>query len=224
MNIFMNEAGDIEKCSIGILIMENVKNVSSEDKLMTVRQEIEDTIRTKYGQATRSELKALHPIDAYISYYKKFGYTYHVLPQLESVIKGKTIPSGLPLVEAMFIAELKNMLLTASHDLDKIKAPLSLRVSTGTESFTAMNGKNVTTIPKDFMIADQEAIISTILRGPDLRTAITESTTRVIYTVYAPFGVEEQSVREHLRDIESYVHLVSEKSSTCLNQVFAKEN
>lgn len=42
--------------------------------------------------------------DAYILYYKKFGYTYHVLPQLESVIKGKTIPFGLPLVEAMFIA------------------------------------------------------------------------------------------------------------------------
>ncbi|AET68071.1 hypothetical protein Desor_2512 [Desulfosporosinus orientis DSM 765] len=218
MDFFVNEAGDTAKCSIGILVMENIQSVSSEDKLMLVKQEFEDTIRSKYGQATRGELKALHPMDAYVSYYKKFGYTYHVLPQLESVIKGKTIPSGLPLVEAMFMAELKNMLLTASHDLDKIKAPLSLKISTGSESFTTLNGHNVKTIPCDIMIADQEAVISTILRGPDMRTAITEHTTRVIYTVYAPFGVEEQLVCEHLRDIESYVRILSEESVACLNQ------
>lgn len=219
MDIFMNEAGENEKCSIGILVMENVQNESSEDKLMSVRQELEGTIRSKYAKVSRGDLKALHPLDAYISYYKKFGYTYHVLPQLESVIKGKPIPGGLPLVEAMFMAELKNMLLTAGHDFDKIKAPLSLRVSTGNESFTAMNGKDVTTISGDFMIADQETVISSILRGPDLRTAITAHTTRVIYTVYAPFGVEEQLVREHLRDIEASVRIFSKKSSTCLSQV-----
>uniref|UniRef100_UPI003563B9C4 hypothetical protein n=1 Tax=Lutispora sp. TaxID=2828727 RepID=UPI003563B9C4 len=163
MDIFMNEAGETKKCYIGILVMENVKNESSEDKLMFVRQELEGTIRTKYGQATRKNLKAFHPIDTYTSYYKKFGYNYHVLPQLESVIKGKPILGRLPLVEAMFMAELKNMLLTSGHDLNKIKAPLTLTVSTGNERYTAMNGKDVTTISGDFMIADQEAVISSIL-------------------------------------------------------------
>ena len=220
MGIFVNEAGDTTKCSIGILVMENVQNVSSEDKLMLVKQELEGMIRSKYGQVTRGDLKTLHPLDAYISYYKKFGYTYHVLPQLKSVINGKPIPDGLPLVEVMFMTEIKNMLLTAGHDLDKIKIPMSLKVSTGSESFTAINGKNVTTIPNDIMITDQENVISSILRGPDLQTAITAQTTRVIYTVYAPSGVEEQLVLEHLRDIESYIRIVSEKSVTCLNQVF----
>ncbi len=138
-----------------------------------------------------------------------------MLPQLESVIKGKAIPGGLPLVEAMFMAEVKNMLLTAGHDYDKTRAPLSLRISTGDESYTTMNGKDVTTISGDFMIADHENVISSILRGPDQRTAITEETTRVIYTVYAPFGVEEHLVQEHLREIGTYVRIVSEKSSTC---------
>lgn len=216
----MNEAGETEKCSIGILVMENVQNESSEDKLMSVRQELEGTIRSKYANVSREDLKVLHPIDTYISYYKKFGYTYHVLPQLESVVKGKPIPCGLPLVEAMFMAELKNMLLTAGHDFDKLKAPLRLRVSTGSENFTAMNGKDVTTISGDFMIADQKTVISSILRGQNLQTAITAHTNRVIYAVYAPFGVEEQLVYEHLRDIESYVRMFSEKSITCLNQVF----
>ncbi len=220
MDIFMNETGENEKCSIGILVMENVQNESSEDELLPVRQELEGMIRSKYANVSRGELKAVHPMDAYIAYYKEYGYTYHVLPQLESVIKGKTIPGGLALVEAMFMAEIKNKLLTAGHDLDKIKAPLSLRIATGNENFTAMNGRDVTTVAGDFMIADQENVISSILRGPDLRTAITENTTRVIYMVYAPFGVEEQLVREHLNDIETFVRIVKEKSVTCLKQVF----
>jgi hypothetical protein len=35
------------------------------------------------------------------------------------------------LVEAMFIAEVKNMLLTAGHDLDAVQLPITLDVSKG---------------------------------------------------------------------------------------------
>ncbi|MPM10542.1 hypothetical protein SDC9_56874 [bioreactor metagenome] len=189
MDIFKNETGDTSKCSIGILLMENVRNESPDDKLMTIRQGLEDTIRSKYGQTSRGELKALHPMDTYVAYYKKFGYSYHVLSQFESIIKGKSIPSGLPLVEAMFMAELKNMLLTAGHDFDKIKVPMGLSTSTGKEGYMTISGKAVTTVPGDFALADQEGILSSILRGPDLRTAIRKHTTRVLYTVYAPQGV-----------------------------------
>jgi DNA/RNA-binding domain of Phe-tRNA-synthetase-like protein len=187
---------------------------------MLVREELGSTLRSKYSQANREELKALHPMDAYVLYYKKFGYTYHVLQQFESVIKNKPIPVGLPSVDAMFLAELKNMILTAGHDLDKIKAPLSLRVAEGSESYTSLSGRTVMTIPNDIMIADQEGVISSILRGPDLQTAITARTTRVIYTVYAPPEVEEQLVSNHLKDIEAYVKIVSEKSVTRLSRVF----
>jgi DNA/RNA-binding domain of Phe-tRNA-synthetase-like protein len=220
MDIFKNEAGGAAKFSIGLLIIENVKNNADCNTLKVVRDELEDTIRAKYAQSSRNDLKAQRPMDAYIAYYKKFGYTYHVLSQLESVIKGKPIPTGLPAVEAMFMAELKNMILTAGHDLDQIQLPISLRISTGKEGYTTMSGKSVETIPKDFMIADQNGILSSILRGPDLRTAITKHTTRVIYMVYAPPGVEEQLVYNHLGDIESYVHMTSQASVTRLNTVY----
>ena len=220
MDILINEAGEAEKCRLGILVMENLQNKDSEDKLLPARQELEAKIRSEYANSSRGELKALHPMDAYISYYKKYGHTYHVLPQLESVIKGKAIPTGLPLVEAMFMAEVKNMLLTAGHDYDKVQGPLSLRSSTGDERYTTMNGKDVITISGDFMITDYENVISSILRGPDQRTAITEDTTRVIYTVYAPFGVEEHLVQKHLKEIEAYVRIVSEKSVTHVIRVF----
>lgn len=220
MDILVNETGNTAKCSVGILVMENVQKVSLEDELRVVRQELEDTMRSKYADVTRNELKSIHPMDTYVAYYKKFGYTYHVLLQLESVINGKSIPSGAPLVEAMFMAELKNMVLTAAHDLEKIDLPMSLRISTGEERFTTLSGRSVITIPDDMMIVDRKSVLSSILRGPDSRTATTAQTTGVVYTAYAPFGVEEQLVYEHMGDIESYVRMVSENAVTSWNRVF----
>jgi len=220
MSMIQNELGVKAKdCSLGILIMEGVQNAACGDRLAAIKHELEHSLREKYGQATRSELKALYPMDTYVLYYKKFGYTYHVLPQLESVIKGKAISDGLPLVEAMFLAELKNMLLTAGHDFDQIKSPLRFTVSTGQESYASLSGRDVTTIAGDIMISDQQGIISSILRGPDLRTAITDQTSRVIYTVYAPSGVAEQVICQHLSDIEFYVRECSVKAVTCFKEV-----
>lgn len=62
---------------------------------------------------------------AYAAYYKKFKKSYHVLAQLESVIfNGRWLPNTAALVAAMCMAELKNMLLIAGHDLDKITLPV----------------------------------------------------------------------------------------------------
>ena len=61
-------------------------------------------------------------IQAYAAYYERFNKTYHVQLQLESVaLKGKSIPRVSALVEAMFMAELENLLLTAGHDLDVVQ-------------------------------------------------------------------------------------------------------
>ncbi|KJR46281.1 hypothetical protein UF75_3312 [Desulfosporosinus sp. I2] len=220
MFVLQNELDDKAKdCSLGVLIMKNVWNTRS-DKLNSMKLELENGIRGNFGNAARKELEAFHPMDTYVSYYKRFGYTYHVLPQLESMIQGKSIPGGLPLVEAMFMAELKNMLLTAGHDFEKIRVPLCLKAPAGNESYTALSGKDVATISGDIMLADQEAVISSILRGPDLRTAITAQTRQAIYTVYAPSGIQNEMICQHLSDIEAYIRVFSEEASTSLKQVY----
>lgn len=147
IDLWRNETGDSDGCTIGLLIMENVENGTSNHNLNAARQALEVTIRSKYSTASKGELKALHPMDAYVAYYKRFGDSYHVLAQLESVIKGKSIPSGFSSVEAMFMAELKNMLLTAGHNFDEIRLPLSLKCATGNEAYMTMSGKTVSTIP-----------------------------------------------------------------------------
>ena len=55
--------------------------------------------------------------------------------QLESAFKCKPVPSAAALVEAMFMAELESQLLTAGHDLDSLRSPLILDVSSGNDRY-----------------------------------------------------------------------------------------
>jgi DNA/RNA-binding domain of Phe-tRNA-synthetase-like protein len=124
------------------------------------------------------------------------------------------------LVEAMFMAEVKNMLLTAGHDLDALKLPARLDVTTGEELYTLMRGQPQQVKPGDMMISDSEGILSNIIYGPDQCTQIRPETRNVIYTVYAPAGIEPSAVDLHLKDIEGYVRLFAPDARTEMLQVF----
>ncbi len=188
--------------AIGLLIVDAFAGFQ-EERLKATKIQIERELREKYGQFTRDALKELEGLRPYVAYYKAFGYTYHVLLQLESVAREKAIPGALPPVSAMFMAELKNGILTAGHDLDAVRLPIRSMVSNGAEGYTALGRKDVTCVSGDHFIADQEGILSSMLRGPDQRTAITGQTRRFLYTAYAPDGVSEEALRKHLMDIES---------------------
>lgn len=207
------------KCAVGFLAIGGVRH-PAEDALAHEKIAVASALREAYGSMTRSAMKELHPMNAYIEYYRKFGYSYHVLGQLESVLKGKPIPGTLPLVTAMFMAELKNMMLTAAHDLDKIEGSLQIAQATGHETYETIGAHLAETVAGDVMVRDRRAILSSILRGPDRRTAITAETGRVLYVVYAPQGVMESLVRRHLDDIERCVLLACEAAAVEGREVF----
>jgi DNA/RNA-binding domain of Phe-tRNA-synthetase-like protein len=141
--------------------------------------------------------------------------------QLESIVlKGKSIPSVAALVEAMFMAEMKDMLLTAGHDLDSLHLPLSLGVATGTERYTLLRGEEQALKAGDMMISDQMGVISSILYGPDQRTQITPDTRNVIFTVYAPPGIDEHTVAGHLQSIKENVMVFAPQAQVELLKVY----
>ena len=181
-------------------------------------------LRSRFSDHDRAALKALPTIQAYDAYYKRFKKTYHVLLQLESVaLKGKPIPSVAALVEAMFMAELKNLLLTAGHDLEAIQTPVRLDVSDGSERYVRINGQEQVLKPGDMMIADAKGVISSVLYGPDQRTQITSDTQQVFFTVYAPAGIGEQTVRQHLHDIEANIMLVAPEAEVMSLEVYVAD-
>jgi DNA/RNA-binding domain of Phe-tRNA-synthetase-like protein len=172
------------------------------------KQELENVLRVQFSSYNRAGLRELPVLAAYRDYYKRFNKTYHVLHQLESVVfKDRSIPRVAGLVEAMFMAELKNLLLTAGHDWSAIVPPLRIDVAEGTERYLRMNGEEQILKAGDMFITDAEDVVSCILYGPDQRTRIQPETERVLFTVYAPPGIEAQIVHNHLEDIRENVTL-----------------
>jgi DNA/RNA-binding domain of Phe-tRNA-synthetase-like protein len=205
----------------GVLVMRGVANPAQHAALEQRKAALEEQLRSQYSGQDRAAV-ANHPIlQAYTAYYRRFKKTYHVQLQLESIaFKGKSIPSVAALVEAMFIAEVKNMLLTAGHDLDAVQLPITLDVSKGDERYTLLRGQKQVLKAGDMMMVDGAGVISSILYGPDQRTQIRASTQNVVFAVYAPPGIDQQAVRRHLQDIQQNVTLVASEARVAMLKVF----
>ena len=205
----------------GILIMRDVANPERHTALEARKAELEQELRARFAGQDASALKKLERIQPYAAYYKRFGKSYHVQMQLESVaLRGKTIPSVAALVEAMFLAELKNLLLTAGHDLTSVRLPVTIDAATGTERFVRLDGQEQHMKPRDMMMTDELGIISSVIYGPDQRTRITKDTRDVLFMVYAPAGIGEEAVRDHLKDIRANVLLVAPEAHVETMEVF----
>jgi DNA/RNA-binding domain of Phe-tRNA-synthetase-like protein len=204
----------------GFLVMQDVENPSTYPELEHRKQTLEEHLRAQFAGQDRHALDTFGPIPAYTAYYKQFNKTYHVQAQLASILfKGKSIPSVAALVEAMFMAEVKNGLLTAGHDLDRLELPITLGIASGDERYMLLRGQVQATKEVDMMMADQAGVISSIMYGPDERTQITATTRNVLFAVYAPAGIDAQAVEAHLQDIRDYVLIVAPNATVQTLQV-----
>ena len=179
-------------------------------------------LREKYAGFSRAELLELETLNAYRDYYRRFGNTYHVQLQLESVVhKGKPLPNVSPLVDANFTAELETLVLTAGHDADLLMLPLTLDATRGSEAFTALNGSVKTLKPGDMMMTDARGIVCTVIAGQDARTPISPATRRALYVAYAPAGVPVEAVKQQLESIRQNVLLFAPDAETELLTIYA---
>lgn len=207
------------QAAVGILILENVCNPESCPPLDEQKTALEQMLRDSY--ADKAALRNLPTLLAYAAYYKRFKKSYHVLAQLESVIfNGRSLPSTAALVEAMFMAELKNMLLTAGHDLDSLQMPVRIDCAQEERHYTAMNGSEQTLKAEDMYMADSQGIISSVIYGPDGRTRIRKETQRALFVVYAPVGIQTGQIEAHFSDIQSYIRLFAPEAKPVQQEIF----
>jgi DNA/RNA-binding domain of Phe-tRNA-synthetase-like protein len=196
--------------SVGFTALRGVTNPATHQGLDHLAAALEIDVRSRLGTVDRETIRAVAPLPAYAAYYKRWGQRYHVAMQLESVAqKGKTVPRVAALVEAMFIAELNNLLLTAGHDLDAVELPIRLSTGAG-EAFIGPNGKEMTVKDGDMFIADAAGrVLSAIITGPSDFARIGPETTAALFYAYAPPGVDPELVSTHLDEIERNVRLIS---------------
>jgi len=194
----------------GILAMAGVANPERHPVLEARKAALAGELRERYGGMEPAAVRALAPFAAYAAFYKGFGQRYHVEQQVVSVaLKGKPIPGRAALVEAMFMAELENGLLTAGHDLDALVVPLRLDVATGEERYVLLGGAEQATKAGDLLMVDGEGVVSSVIHGPDARTRITPETRRVLFATYGVPGVAAEALRYHLATIAANVRLVA---------------
>ena len=201
--------------AVGFLALTGVSNPEEHPVLDQRKVDLEEQLRARYAGYDRAALRELPRLQAYHAYYKRFKKTYHVQLQLESILlKDKAIPRVAALVESMFMAELKNLLLTAGHDLAIVEPPVGIDVAGGSERFVRLNGQEQQLKSRDMYIADAEGVLSSVIYGPDQRTSIQSGTERVLFTVYAPQGIGKDAVQQHLEDIRDNVLLFAPAAET----------
>ena len=207
---------------VGVLLVGNVDNTVDATPLDERKREVEARLRERFAGFSRGDFLELEVLKAYRNYYKRFDQTYHVQGQLESVVrKGKSLPNVSPLVDANFAAELETLVLTAGHDADLLKAPLTIDATQGGESFVQMNGSERLLKPNDMMMSDAQGIVCTILYGQDARTPISRDTRRALYVAYAPSGVPVAAVRGQLEAVLKNVLLFAPGAETELLDICA---
>ncbi len=194
--------------SFGIMVIEEVLNSAGNCLLEERKALLEEELRERHLGKSRKQIGQEPPFGAYEKYYRRFGQGYPVLHQVETVaVKGKPLFSPSPLVAAMFMAELKNGLLTAGHDLDKVSLPIFLDVSEGRETYQSMGGKTRNLLKGDMFLSDRNGILSSIIYGPDDSSAITSGTSRSLFTVYGVPSITSGQLRAHLEGIEEFVRI-----------------
>ncbi len=191
--------------------MSGVRNDAPSAVLDEAVRGVEANVRARYAGQQRAYLAALPTIRAYQQHYGAFGQTYHLLGQLESVaLKGRPLASpGGVLVTAMFAAEIDHLLLTAGHDVEALSPPLQLDSSRDGERYVGMGGREHLLRAGDMVMRDSVGIISAVLSGPDQRTRVLPSTSRIMYVTYAPVGIASADVRQHLDDVARLVALAA---------------
>ncbi len=193
------------QATMGVLALQGMSNLRPATLLEAARKELELELRGRYADFDRAALKALPAIKAYDEFYKPFKKTYHLLLQLESILNGKSIPSGDALVSAMFMAELQDLLLTAGHDLDQISGPVRFDAAQGSERYERMNGEIQVLKAGDLYTTDDTGPLSSVIYGPDRRTRIQPATTAALFTTYGVPGIGSDQITAHLRRLQELI-------------------
>ncbi|KYC44399.1 MAG: B3/4 domain protein [Candidatus Methanofastidiosum methylothiophilum] len=168
---------------VATMEVKNLENKKLCEELEIEKRKIESEIRKNSKIYLESDI-----ITKYSTFFKKFGNKYPIEYQIKSIAEGKSFPSQYTVVESMFMAELKNMYLTAGHDLDLVEGELNTKIAKGDETYINISDKEMRLKAGDIVTIDGTGIISSVLYGPDRRTRINEKTRNYLFFAYFPYG------------------------------------
>jgi DNA/RNA-binding domain of Phe-tRNA-synthetase-like protein len=163
-------------------------------------------VRAQCPAYDRKTFLQTEPVSCYAGYYKRFKKTYHVLQQFETiVVKGNPLPAADPLVQVLYLTEIKHRLLIAGHDLDRIALPLTIFLSQGGERYTGASGREIELKANDICMRDGDEVILSIIYGQDFRTRMTPETHNALYLIDGVDGITPELIKPALEDMQIYL-------------------
>ena len=192
-----------------VIAFGGVAGASETEDFAAAKRDLETTLRARWEGKTRADLKADPVIAAYDRYVKRFGQTYHVQMQIESIaLKGKAIPARSPLVEVLFMAELSTGVLAAGHDLAEAALPVTVDTATGQETYTRYDGAEERCKAGDQLMRDAGgSILTSIAQGPTTHARLTSETAAVVYCLYLPPGLDVELAESALAALARNLYL-----------------
>jgi DNA/RNA-binding domain of Phe-tRNA-synthetase-like protein len=199
------------KAMFGSLIARDVPNRRGHELLEERKRDLESRIRESYADVDDDGM-----IQSYRPYYRRWGKTYPIEFQIKTIKGGGNLPQVSVLVDSMFMAEVKNRILTSGHDLEALEGDLTFDVSDGGERYLKLNGKEQALKKGDVILIDEEGILASVLYGPARRTSIASETRNALYFGWCPYGIDEELIKSHTEDILNNIRLVYEKTDSTI--------
>jgi len=183
----------------GCLTINNQRNLKEHPGIEQAKRLIEKKIRETYPPPKEDPI-----IQRYAAYFDRWGKTYPIEFQIDSIKKGRTFPQVSTHVDIMFMAELENRILTSGHDGDTIQGRPVYDLADQGQEYVKINGKKQALQKNDVILKDDEGILASILFGPSARTSIKMETVNPLYLAWCPANIDHETVDKHLSTITKY--------------------
>ncbi len=194
----------------GSLTINEQQNLKKHPDIEQAKRLIEKKIRETYPAPKEDPI-----VQRYAGYFDKWGKTYPIEFQINSIKKGRTFPQVSTHVDCMFMAELENRILTSGHDRDTIQGRPVYDLADEGEEYIKLNGKKQVLLKNDVVLRDDDGVLASVLFGPAARTSIKRETVSPLYFAWCPAGIDYETVDEHLSTIAKFLKIVySEKLET----------
>lgn len=169
----------------------------------------ETAVSERYASSSRARLKALPVISEYVSHFKRFKKSYHVLLQLASAAEGKPVGRFSPLVSIMLATELSNFVLSSGHDLDRVGLPFTFDIGDSRRAIDLLGDRSQTLKDGDITLRDEsgETTLAAVVYGQSRHGMITEQTTHALYVAYGVPGVDGVTIEAYLGDVAEMLAL-----------------
>jgi lysyl-tRNA synthetase class 2 len=199
------------KLNVGIVIINNLDNAGSDEKIFHLLEEVEEFIRLNFVPGNLAQ----HPlISPWRAAYSEFGakpskYQSSVESLTRKILKTNEILRVNKLVDISNYLSLKYLVPTGVDDIDKIEGNISLTLSKGDEIFIPLNSTEVQHPDKGEVIyRDDRNVLCRKWnwQGCD-KTKISEKTKRAVIYIEGLLPVTKEKVKEICEEAVNLIKL-----------------